>query len=92
MATNSAQAKPPAPEPASGYTREATAPAGLHEPFAALERALIDEFLKKLGHTLRSVDVLPPCERDRLLRAAAAFATAQLAQIEARAHFVDEID
>ena len=91
MATNSAQAKPPAPQPASGDTREGTAPAGL-EPFAALERALIDEFLKKLGHTLRSVDVLPPCERDRLLRAAAAFATAQLAQIEARAHFVDEID
>ena len=92
MATNFAQGKPPAPEPASGYTREATAQAGLHDPFAALERALIDEFLKKLGHTLRSVDALPPGERNRLLRAATAFATAQLAQIEARAHFVDEID
>lgn len=91
MATNFAQGKPPAPEPASGYTREATAP-GLHGPLAALERALIDEFLKKLGHTLRSVDALPPGERNRLLRAATAFATAQLAQIEARAHFVDEID
>lgn len=57
-----------------------------------LERALIDEFLAGRGLTLRSVDTLPPAERRDLIRRAAAYATLRLAEIEARAHFVDNLD
>jgi hypothetical protein len=63
-----------------------------NEPFAALERALIDEFLQQRGFTLASAAHLPPRERHPLLRQAAAYATGRLAQIEARAHFLDDID
>jgi hypothetical protein len=70
----------------------ATAAPGRQEPYAALERAIIDEFLRARGHTLRSIDAMRPADREPLLRAAVTFATLRLAEIEARAHFVDEID
>lgn len=63
-----------------------------HEPHAALERAFIDEFLASRGYTLRSIDRLPPGDREALLRAAAAHATLKLAEIEARAHLINEIE
>ena len=57
-----------------------------------LECALIDEFLAGRGHTLRSVDKLPPEERRELMRRAASYATLRLAEIEARAHFVEDLE
>jgi hypothetical protein len=66
----------------------ATSADGLRQPHAALEAAFIDEFLAKRGFTLRSVDRLPPGDRQALLRAAATFATLKLAEIEARAHLL----
>ena len=57
-----------------------------------LECALIDEFLAGRGQTLRSVDKLPPPERRELLRRAVSYATLRLAEIEARAHFVSDLD
>ena len=57
-----------------------------------LECALIDEFLAGRGHTLRSVDKLPPPERRELMRRAASYATLRLAEIESRAHFVDDLE
>ena len=56
-----------------------------------LERALIDEYLASRGHTLRSIDELPPAEREPVLRAAMASATLKLAEIEARAHLLDSL-
>jgi hypothetical protein len=56
-----------------------------------LERALIDEYLASRGHTLRSMDDLPPAEREPLLRAATASATLKLAEIEARAHLLERL-
>jgi hypothetical protein len=61
-------------------------------PEATLEAALIDEFLARRGYTLRSINRLPPADREPLLRAAASFATLRLAEIEARAHLVHEIE
>ena len=66
--------------------------AELRERHAILERAFIDEFLAKRGYTLQSVDRLPPGDREPLLRAAATFATLKLAEIEARARLVKEIE
>jgi hypothetical protein len=62
------------------------------DPHGWLECALIDEFLTERGHTWRSVENLPAPERRELLRRAASFATLRLAEIEARAHFVDDLD
>jgi hypothetical protein len=70
----------------------ATAAPRVPEPHAVLERAMIEAFLAERGYTLRSVDALRPADREPLLRSAVAFATLRLAEIEARAHFVDEID
>jgi hypothetical protein len=58
---------------------------------AALERALIAEVLASHGHTLQSVASLPEVERGRLMREAATAATLRLAEIEARAHYVEDI-
>ena len=57
-----------------------------------LECALIDEFLAGRGHTLRSVDKLPPPERRELMRRAASYATLRLAEIEARAHYIGDLE
>ncbi|HEU4891874.1 MAG TPA: hypothetical protein VFT47_10010 [Vicinamibacterales bacterium] len=62
------------------------------DPHGPLEYALIDEFLAERGHTFQSVDRLPPAERRELLRRASSYATLRLAEIEARAHFVDDLE
>ena len=62
------------------------------DPHGPLERALMDEFLAGRGHTLHSAGSLPLLERRELLRAAASYATLRLAEIEARAHYVEDLD
>jgi hypothetical protein len=62
------------------------------DPHGPLECALIDEFLAERGHTLLSIDKLPLPERQELLRRAASYATLRLAEIESRAHFVDDLE
>jgi hypothetical protein len=64
----------------------------LDDPHAALERALMAEFLAQRGHTLNSLAALPGNEQQALLRAAAGYATLRLSEIEARARFVEELD
>jgi hypothetical protein len=59
------------------------------DPEADLERALIDEYLHSLGHDERSVESLPAAERRHLLEAASTYAAGKLAEIQARAHFVE---
>jgi hypothetical protein len=51
---------------------------------AALERALIDEFLHKTGHTLCTIQRLPFDQQRTLLRAASTFAAIKLAEIALR--------
>jgi hypothetical protein len=52
----------------------------------------MDEFLAEHGHTLPSITRLPLPERRDLLRGASSYATLRLAEIEARAHLVDDLD
>lgn len=61
------------------------------DPHATLETALIEKFLATRGYALHSVNRLPAGDRQLLLRSAAAIAALKLAEIDARAHFVDEI-
>jgi hypothetical protein len=60
-------------------------------PLGQLERALIDEFVRARGHDPAAVAGLPEHERQELLKEASLFASARLAEVEARSHFVDEI-
>lgn len=61
------------------------------DPEGPLEQRLIDEYLESRGQTRRSVRELPEREALRLLRGASDYASLRLAEIDARAHYVDAI-
>lgn len=63
----------------------------LEDRHAALERALIAEYLASAGQDLVSVRALPPEQRNDLLHHAATYATLRLSEIESRAEYVHEI-
>jgi hypothetical protein len=63
----------------------------MHAPEAALEQAFIDAFLRTHGHDAKSVERLPEDERRRLLEDASVYAGLRLSEVEARAHFVQEL-
>ncbi len=58
---------------------------------ANLERILIDDFLGGRGFTRHAVNDLPAAEATTLLRAASAYASQRLAEIESKAHYAAEI-
>jgi hypothetical protein len=61
------------------------------DPNGSLEQQLIDEYLEYRGQTRRSVRDLPEPQALRLLRGASDYASLRLAEIDARAHYVDVI-
>ena len=58
---------------------------------AELEQAFIAEFLEKRGHTLESIQRLPEAERHALMRSASLHASMRLAEVETRAHYVEDL-
>ena len=60
-------------------------------PLSGLERTLIDEFVRMRGYDPAHLEGLPHEERDALLKDASMHASARLAEIESRAHYVQEI-
>ena len=63
----------------------------LDDPEAKLELALIEEFLHEHGRDLIDLAALAREERQRLLQEAAVYAARRLAEIGARAHYVEDI-
>ena len=63
----------------------------LGDPDGPLDQQLIDEYLESRGQTRRSVRDLPEAQALRLLRGASDYASLRLAEIDARAHYVDAI-
>ncbi|HJZ72516.1 MAG TPA: hypothetical protein VKE51_12310 [Vicinamibacterales bacterium] len=63
----------------------------MEDLMAHLEQALMDDFIRMRGHDPAHLNVLPAAERDALLRHASAYAAAKLAEVESRAHYVQEI-
>jgi hypothetical protein len=63
----------------------------IEDQMAHLEQALIEEFIRKGGHDPAHLELLPPAEREALLKRASTYAAARLAEVEARAHYVHEI-
>jgi hypothetical protein len=61
------------------------------DPRAQLERAFIEEYLRSRHHDLDSLKLLPLGEADALVAQASLFASGRLAELESRAHLVDEL-
>src|SRR5207247_10054039 len=63
----------------------------IEDPIAHLEQGFIDEFIRLRGHDPARLRDLAPGEVDELRRHATAYASAKLAEVEARAHDVREL-
>ena len=88
MATNR---DPAAEAVADAATRHPAAETPLDDPHAALERALVHDFLLERGYTQETLRRLPLVEYERVLRVATAHASLKLAEVESRAHLLDEL-
>ena len=62
----------------------------LEDPTGPLERAFIEEFLASHLQGV-NIDALDEVARTRLLCQACTYAASRLAEMEAKAHYVDEI-
>lgn len=72
-------------------TAKETDTRAMEDPEGRLENALIEEFLRARGLDSNALHALPEDEMKRVLTEAAMYATAKLAEVEARAHFVHKI-
>lgn len=60
-------------------------------PLGQLERALIDEYVRGRGYDPATLGSLPADERDALLKQASLHASARMAEVESRSHFVHDM-
>ena len=58
---------------------------------ARLEQALITEFLERRGFTTATLNQLPEPDLHALLKEASSNASAKLAEVESRAHYIHEL-
>jgi len=65
--------------------------APIEAPYAALERRFIKEFIECHSAEGRPFDGRPDRQDPRLVEAATLYASLRLAEIESRAHYVDDI-
>lgn len=63
----------------------------IEDPEAKLERTLIDDYLRQQGRSRAELPSLPEDVRLKLLRDAEIYAAGRMAEIEARAHYVDDL-
>ena len=63
----------------------------MEDPLAFLEHTLIEAYLKGKGHSLEDLKKLPEAEAKHLMLEASTYASGKLAEIEVRAHLVEEI-
>lgn len=61
------------------------------DPHAQLERAFVEEYLRSHGQSLSTLAALPNEEAHLLLRQASVYASARLSEVEARAHYVEDL-
>lgn len=63
----------------------------VEDPNAMLEKALIEEFLKKKGYTHDDLKKLPAELVEKLMKEASQYASLKMEEVEAKAHFVKEL-
>jgi hypothetical protein len=61
------------------------------DPEAKLERAFVDQFLSQRGESRESLAALPEARRRAILAEARVYASERLAEVQARAHYVNEL-
>jgi hypothetical protein len=72
-------------------TRRGTDIPAMEDPGGSLGQALVEEYFRARGIDPAALHALPEVEARRLLTEASVYASTKLAEIEARAHFVQEI-
>jgi len=63
----------------------------MEDPNAVLEKALMDAYLHEHGYSLEKLKELPKEMVEQLMKEATRYASLKMEEIQARAHFVDEI-
>lgn len=63
----------------------------VEDPKAALEKALVEEFLKQKGYTHEDLKKLSAEFVEKLMKEALQYASLKMEEVEARAHFVKEL-
>jgi hypothetical protein len=63
----------------------------LQAPLGQLERALIEEFIRQRGYDPQKLADLPDGAREELLKHASLYASARMAEVESRSHYLDEV-
>jgi hypothetical protein len=58
---------------------------------AELSRKYLDEYLATRGHTWESVQALPPEQARNILIAASTYASDKMAEVQTRAHMIEEL-
>ena len=58
---------------------------------ALLEKALIKEYLQSKGYALEDIKKLPKDVAEKLMKEASQYASLKLEEVEARAHFIEEL-
>jgi hypothetical protein len=63
----------------------------LEEPLAELERRIIDEYIRGLGHDPAALRASEDSGARKILVEASTYAATRLSEVEARSHFVREL-
>lgn len=63
----------------------------MEDMHAVLEKTLIETYLKGKGHSLEDLQKLPAEEAKQLMKEASTYASGKLAELEERAHFLQEL-
>ena len=63
----------------------------LEEPLAELERRIIDEYIRGLGHDPDKLRASPDPAARTILVDASTYAATRLSEVEARSHYVREL-
>ena len=63
----------------------------LEEPLAELERRIIDEYIRGLGHDPDTLRASPDAAARTILVDASTYAATRLSEVEARSHYVREL-
>lgn len=63
----------------------------LEEPLAELERRIIDEYVRRLGHDPEALRASMDAGARKILVDASTYAATRLSEVEARSHYVREL-
>ncbi|MDD2921537.1 MAG: hypothetical protein PHQ36_04555 [Anaerolineales bacterium] len=72
-------------------TRQIEQTEAVEDRNALLEKTLIKEYLREKGYSLEALKKLPAEIVEKLMKEASQYASLKLEEVEARAHFVKEL-